>query len=163
MEASELARIDQTLRQLCAGRELTWVVQAVDAAVAEGFAESVTEGSSNHNRRRGTSVFGMRPDDRPRIEPQVVQRPYTDEERVLLLLDAMLVVYRDLPGIRAETLRLLTDGFQGRVAIPEQIVTAPDEDTEEAAILWQPESADSVQNRQRVIDALVALRQAVAE
>jgi hypothetical protein len=56
---------------------------------------------------------------------------------------------------------VLTDGFQGRVAVPDQIVTALDEDTEEAVILWQPELAGGGQNRQRVIGALTSLRQAV--
>jgi len=163
MEASELARVEQTLRQLCADHELGWIVQAADAAVAEGHAESVTEGSSNHNRRRGDFPFGygVRPDERSRIEPEIVQRSYTDEERVLLLLDAMLVVYRELPDLRAETVRVLTDGFQGRVTVPDQIATVLDEDTEEAVILWRAESAGDGQNRQRVIGALTALRQAV--
>ncbi len=163
MDAPDLARVDQTLRQLCVDHELSWVVQAVDAAVTEGFAESVTEGSSNHSRRRGTNAFGfgMRPDERSRIEPEIVQRQYTEEERVLLTIDAMLAIYRDLPDIRAETLSVLTNGFQGRVAIPEQIITALDEDDEEAVIHWQPESADEVQNRQRVVSALMALRRAV--
>lgn len=163
MEAPELARVDQTLRQLCAEHRLDWVVHATDAAVTEGHTESVTEGSSNHNQRRGSSAFGygLRPDERSRIEPEIVQRPYTDEERVLLLLDAMLGIYGELPDLRAETMRVLTDGFQGRVAVPHQIVTALDEDTEEAVILWQPELAGGRQNRQRVIDALTALRHAV--
>jgi len=67
----------------------------------------------------------------------------------------------NLPDLRAETLRVLTDGFLGRVAVPEQIVTALDEDNEEAVIYWQPEATAGVQNRQRVIGALAALRQAV--
>jgi hypothetical protein len=163
MEAPELARVDQNLRQLCSDHGLSWVAQVVDAAVAEGHAESVTEGSSSHYRRRGGSPFGygVRPDERSRIEPEIVERPYTGEERVLLLLDAMLTAYRELPDLRAETVRVLTDGFQGRVAVPERSVTALDEDDEEAVIPWQPETAAGVQNRQRVIGALTALRQAV--
>jgi hypothetical protein len=105
--------------------------------------------------------YGVPPDERSRIEPEIVERPHTDEERVLLLLDVMLAVYRDLPDLRTETVRVLTDGFQGRVAVPEQIVTALDEGDEEAVIPWQPETAAGVQNRQRVIGALTALRQAV--
>ncbi|MEU4564317.1 hypothetical protein AB0F72_38545 [Actinoplanes sp. NPDC023936] len=163
MEAAELARVDQTLRQLCADHELQWVVQAVDAAIAEGHAQSVTEGSSSHYRRRSGSPYGygIRSDERSRIEPEIVERPYTGEERVLLLLDAMLAVYRDLPNLRTETVRVLTDGFQGRVAVPEQIVTALDEDDEEAVISWRSETAVDAQNRQRVIGSLITLRQAV--
>jgi hypothetical protein len=163
MEAQDLTRVDETLRRLCTDHELHWVVQAVDAAIAENHAESVTEGSSSHYQRRGGSPFGfgIRSDERGGVEPEIVERPYTNEERVLLLLDAMLAVYRDLPDLRAETVRLLTDGFQGRVAVPEQIITALDESDEEAVIPWQPETAAGVQNRQRVIGVLTALRQAV--
>ncbi|WCN81795.1 hypothetical protein [Micromonospora sp. LH3U1] len=163
MEASELARVDLTLRRLCADHGLTWVVEAVDAAVAEGAADSVTEGSSSHGQRRGGRLFGygIRPDERSRIEPEIRWRPYTDTERVLLLLDAMLAIYRDLPSLRTETVRVLTDGFQGRVAVPEQIITALDEDNEEAVILWQPDLEADTQGRQRVVGTLIALRAAV--
>ncbi|GIF48192.1 hypothetical protein DFJ67_3521 [Asanoa ferruginea] len=163
MEASELARVDQNLRQLCAEHGLSWVVQAVDAAVAEGHADSATAGGSSYYQRRGGYMYGygVRPDERSRVEPEIVERPYTDQERVLLLLDAMLAVYRDLPNLRAETVRVLTDGFRGRVPVPEQIVTALDEGDDDIVVAWQPETAAAVQNRQRVVGALAALRQAV--
>jgi len=128
--------------------------------------ESVIEGSSSHYQRRGGALFryGLRPEERSRIEPEIVQRPYTDDERVLLLLlDAMLAVYRELPDIRAETVRVLTDGFQGRAVVPDQIVTVLDEDNEEDVLLWQPELVGGLENRQRVVGALTALRRAVVQ
>lgn len=163
MEASELARVDRTLRQLCVDHGLTWVVGAVDAAITEGFAESVAEGSSAHGQRRGGYFFeyGARYDERSRIEPEIVQRPYTDTERVLLLIDAMLAIYDGLPGLRAETVRVLTDGFQGRVPVPEQIVTALDENDEDAVTVWWPGPEVDTQGRQRVVGILRTLRQAV--
>jgi hypothetical protein len=164
MEGPDLARVEQVVRQLCMERDIAWVAESVDAAVAEGFAESFTEGYSNHNRRRGGSPFGygVEPDNRARIEPVIVERRYTDQERVLLLLDAMLAVYRDLPAMREETYSVLTDGFQGRVPVPDSIVSLFDEEDPDGVLVWHRESAEDREHRQRIVSVLAALREAVA-
>lgn len=118
MQGDELVRVDNDLRRMCSGQGLVWLLETVDAAVEEGVAVFVNEGSSSY-RRRGDSWTGFSFDPEPgrRSDPPLRIRAHTVQERVLLLLDAMLNVYRDLPELRAETLRVLGTGWEGRVPI----------------------------------------------
>ncbi|MFI5914598.1 hypothetical protein [Dactylosporangium sp. NPDC051541] len=161
MEEQELDRVNARLRQACLDRDLTWVVDAVDAALGDGVADSANDGSSAYRQRRGTRIFGhvyYDADPRARPDPQLRVRPYTSEESVLLLIDAMLAVYDVLPSVQAEALSTLRGGWNGRVPVADSVVVRGDGDPEGGEFRMADEPAGQAEQRGRVVAALIALR-----
>ncbi|MDI6104826.1 hypothetical protein QLQ12_40185 [Actinoplanes sp. NEAU-A12] len=177
MQEEELFRIGDALRRMCGEQNLTWVIEAVDAAAREGFTESVNPDSSAYPRGDDDSwpyPFSWQPAPRGRPQVEIRERAYTTQEEVLLLLDAMLAIYRDLPDLCAETIAVLRRGWEGRVPIPDSVVfidptpattefDSPftfrraelDRSTEFAL---EVETEEEQRRRQRVVDSLLALR-----
>lgn len=161
MQSEELARIEEALRQMCAERDLAWLIEQVDSALHDRFAESVNPGSSSY-RRRPDSWPGAfyEPAKRGRPQLEIRERDYTDEERVLLLLDAMLTLYRDLPNLRDETVAVLNRGWEGRVTVPDSVLLTDREfeTTEGSDFTLTVETEAELRDRQRLVNALLALR-----
>jgi hypothetical protein len=164
MDAAELERIDRTLRRLCERQQLIWVLAAVDTAIHEGFSESVNAGSSSYHERGGSwrSFPGVQfdADSGKRPQPESRERPFTLQERAILLLDALLRVFRDLPQIRQSTIDTLNHGWDGRVPLPDRILFIDDDadGDAESGFSIGPEPAGDATRRQRVVRALVNLR-----
>ncbi|MEU4161725.1 hypothetical protein [Actinoplanes sp. NPDC026670] len=138
------------------------MLEPVDAAIGAGIIDSTTPNSSAYHHRRGLwHGYVLDNDGRQRPDPQLVQRPYTREEAVLLLLDAMLAVYRDLPDMATDTIRELADGRDGRALPVDSIMSADGNGPDDAVNLWVTETGSDRENRLRVISALLALREAV--
>ena len=161
MQSEELARVEEALRQMCAEQDLAWLIEQVDAALHDRLAESVNPGSSSY-RRRPASWPGAfyEPVKRGRPQLEIRERDYTAEERVLVLLDAMLMVYRDLPNLRDETIAVLSRGWEGRATVPDSVLfTDREYETAEGSdFTLTVETEAELGDRQRLVNALLALR-----
>lgn len=158
MQDEELGALDERLRLLCREQQLAWVLEAVDATLAEGYAASVNEGSSAYGPRGRDWHYGFAYDGdaAARPNPQIRVRPYTGREGVLILIDAMLAVFDGLPAIHRETLRVLRSGWDGRVPVPDSVTIANDDGGDGFELA--DETEEQLQQRQRVVIALTALR-----
>jgi hypothetical protein len=149
MNERALRRVEQQLREALQGTVLNWVLDDIDAAIAMGVPEEkilrrrpqrrgdlhVTDaafaavgyevidrrelGSAEYeaSRKRGTLV--------------IATRAMTDQERVVLLLDAVRRVLVELPEMETETLKTLwnEDGVGVGRRVAETVVFEPDEGT----------------------------------
>ncbi|SCL43350.1 hypothetical protein [Micromonospora aurantiaca (nom. illeg.)] len=123
MDAEELVQVDQRLRELCLGRGLGWVVSDVDELIRQG---QHVAGRREYFEEWATDRFGRYP---ARIDPgkrpataSLRETPFSAPERTLLLIDAMLAVFAQLPALQAETLEALRDGRNG-LAPPVNTIT----------------------------------------
>jgi hypothetical protein len=153
MEADELAEVDQQLRDLCARWGLAWVVSNVDELVREG--QYIIELQEYESLRRYSlrSPSGKRP-----TPAEFRATPFSATERTLLLIDAMLTVFVELPAARSHTLSALSEGWSGKVPIVGSISFTEDDGRPIATI-----SEDGEADYAAVIANLRALRAMVVE
>lgn len=148
VDETELDQLDESLRRVCHENDLSWVAESVDTAIRDRISESVNPGSSAYHRRGEVWAGGFSYDDDGSAQPnpQIVEREYGQQERILLLVDSILGVYRDLPDIETETLRVLNQGFDGRVRLPSRLCGRV-RTTSARQISSSPTSRISISNR----------------
>jgi len=149
MNRSELRRVEEQLREALQDTVLSWVLDDVDAAIAAGVPEEKI--LRRRPQRRGDGPYAVSPAlaaaryevvdsrelgsaeyeaSRKRGTLVIASRPMTDEERVLLLLDAVRRVLVELPETELESLRTLraeSEEDTGSRSIAESVKFEPDE------------------------------------
>ncbi len=157
MDADELAEVDQQLRETCAQHGLGWVVAQVDELIAQGHDvfdtdEPYYQGRRAHSDRYPMVAYGRRPQ-----QAGLRSVPFTPAERTLLLIDAMITVFTQLPAAQASAVGTLRQGFEGRAPVVD-FITSIDADDESATIdLTDIPDADY----QPVVASLLGLREEV--
>ncbi|MFF1786475.1 hypothetical protein ACFVX9_08420 [Kitasatospora sp. NPDC058243] len=151
MNQFELRRVERELREALSGTDLQWVLDDVDDAIAAGVPEEKILRRRPHRRgedRQPTSPAAEAARyqvlDRRELGPAefeasrkrgtlvITTRPMTEEERVLLLLDALKRLFVELPEIEGETLKVLQsvpDSDTGSRSVIQGVVFEPDEST----------------------------------
>ncbi|MGW3610580.1 hypothetical protein ACWD6N_11930 [Micromonospora sp. NPDC005163] len=132
MDAEELMQVDQQLREMCLERGLGWVLSDVDELIRQG---QHVAGRPEYFQEWATDRYGRYP---ARIDPgkrpttaSLRETPFSAPDRTLLLIDAMLAVFTQLPAMQADTLEALRDGRNG-LAPPVNSVTFTGGDDETA-------------------------------
>ncbi|MFI8850319.1 hypothetical protein ACIGW3_09030 [Streptomyces sp. NPDC053499] len=149
MNQSELRRVEEQLREALQDTVLSWVLDDVDAAIAAGVPEEKI--LRRRPQRRGDGPYAVSPEmaaaryevvdsrelgsaeyeaSRKRGTLVIASRPMTDEERVLLLLDAVKRVLVELPETERESLKTLqseTEDDTGNRSVAESVRFEPDE------------------------------------
>ncbi|MEV4399997.1 hypothetical protein [Nonomuraea sp. NPDC049607] len=171
--------LEQQLRTLLAEAGLSWVLQQVDDAVAEGNSEEVRL-KAQRARPRGrygdeeaifihdevvyerVSIPSHREPDGARIH--ITTRPYTTAERVQLLIAALRRLLIDLPRVQQEQVKLLSL-HQGDAPRVEGIQFLRDEGTSRASteITILPQSSDSMVSEDTLLVLLTAIEAKVRE
>lgn len=157
MDADELAEVDQQLRSTCAEHGLGWVVSQVDGLVGQGRDVFVAEESYHQGRRGYSDRYPLFADTRRPAPAGLRSVPFTATERTLLLIDAMITVFTQLPAAQASALSVLREGFEGRASVVGSIVFADVDDG--SAIVALTDIPDAYY--QPVVARLGALRDAV--
>lgn len=157
MEVDELAEVDRQLRVMCAQRGLGWVLSQVDGLIAQGHdvfdrEESYFQGRPGYSDRYPLFASGRRP-----ASAGLRSVPFGPTERTLLLIDAMLTVFIQLPAVQAGAVRTLRQGFEGRAPLVGSVVFADDGET--SAVTAISDSGDV--NYEVVVATLRRLREEV--
>lgn len=156
MDADELAEVDQQLRATCVQHGLGWVVSQVDGLIDQGrdvfdAEESYYHGRRGHSDRYPLVAYGRRP-----APAGLRSVPFAPFERTLLLIDAMLTVFTQLPAAQASAVGTLHEGFEGRAPVVDSITFADvDDDSTIIAITDIPDA-----DYRPVVASLLALREA---
>ena len=156
MDTEELAEVDRELRLLCDTHGLAWVVSEVDHLIQEGrqlvrHPESVTT-------NRGLSWATRASPGKYPGPADFIAVPFSPSERTLLLIDAMLTVFAQLPRIQARTLEILRQGWNGKVPVVEEVSLSDDADGQEMSI-----SVNVATGYDAIVADLSALRGVVNE
>jgi hypothetical protein len=157
MDAEELAEVDQQLRSTCARHGLGWVMSQVDGLVGQGRDIFVAEESYYQGRRGYSDRYPLAADGRRPAPAGLTSVPFTATERTLLLIEAMITVFTQLPAAQASALSTLRDGFEGRASVAGSIVFADIDDGSTIVALTDIPDA----NYQSVVASLHALQDAV--
>lgn len=149
MNPTELRRLEDEFREALSGSALEWILDEVDAAIADGVPEEKIL------RRRRTARTGdvsdieaeaARYETVPRLSMGevgyeaagksgtvvITTRPLEADERLKLLLDALRRVFVELPAIEFESLKALADipdGDDGERAAVSSVRFVADEET----------------------------------
>ncbi|MFE3198486.1 hypothetical protein [Embleya sp. NPDC059237] len=152
MNETELRRAEQELRDAVTGSQLAWVLDEVDAAIADGVPEekvlrrrsqasaAVAVGGLEAEAARYETVSRLAIGDteyetfRKRGSLVITTRPMSPQERLQLLHSALQRVLIEVPSIEAEALKTLrevpaTDADSDRRDAVTSVRFIPDGDT----------------------------------
>lgn len=158
LNAEELEHTEETLRAICNGRNLEWLIADVDEILSEGL--STVEYFEYYREARphpfGWYSIALSSSKAP-TEATTRTTPATPTERVILIIDALIAIFTDLPTIASEVSTLLQDGWEGRAPVVRSLNFA-EEDIEATAIDAGALLSDV---DPRIIELLLNLREVV--
>jgi len=121
-----MEKVDLVLRLLREDESTPWVADQVASSFAQGVSMNVKEALDD------VQFFSLEPQgltnrEKQKREKYETTRPYTDDEKLLLLTEALKTLYVDLPAIQAAGL----EGLQNFIADGTTIEFAPPDEPEE--------------------------------
>jgi hypothetical protein len=126
MEADELAEVDQQLRGICARHGLDWVVSQVDGLVSQGRDVFTGHESSFQGRRGYSDLYPLYTSSGRPTSAASRSVAFSPTNRTLLLIDAMLTVFTQLPSMQANAIQTLREGYEGRASVVGSIAFGDD-------------------------------------
>ncbi|MDN7542745.1 hypothetical protein [Burkholderia cenocepacia] len=121
-----MEKVDLVLRLLREDESTPWVADQVASSFAQGVSMNVKEALAD------VEFFSLEPQglssrEKQKREKYETTRPYTDDEKLLLLAEALETVYVDLPAIQVAGLK----GLQSFTAEGISIEFAPPDEPEQ--------------------------------